>query len=325
MATMTYLDALARAMWDEMERDPSVFLLGEDIGQYGGAFKATRGFLEHFGEDRVIDTVLSEAAIVGAATGAAVVGMRPIAEMQFADFVTCGFNQLVTNTAKIHYRWGIPVPLVLRLPAGGYVHGGPYHSANPEGWFFHVPGLKIVAPSTPADANGLMRAAVRDNNPVLFLEYKYLYRRIKGEVPEEPAITPIGKGKILREGSDLTVISYGTTLHYCLDAAEQLAQEEGIGTLVLDLRTLVPLDEELILQVARHTGKVLIVHEDNLTGGVGAEVAALIGEKAFASLDAPVRRLGALDTPVPFAPPLEEYTLPDTEKIREAIRGLYEF
>ena len=325
MATMTYLDAIARAMWDEMERDPTVFLLGEDIGRYGGAFKATRGFLDHFGEDRVIDTVLSEGAIIGAATGAAVVGMRPVAEMQFADFVTCGFNQLVTNTAKIHYRWGIPVPLVVRLPAGGYIHGGPYHSASPEGWFFHVPGLKIVAPSTPADAHGLMQAAIRDDNPVLFLEYKYLYRRIKGEIPEEPAATPIGKGAIVREGADLAVISYGTTVHFCLEAAEQLAREDGIETLVLDLRSLIPLDEGLILHAARHTGKILIVHEDNLTGGVGAEVAALIGEKAFASLDAPVRRLGALDVPVPFAPPLEQFVLPDTEKIREALRALYRF
>jgi len=325
MATLTYLEAIARAMWDEMERDSSVFLLGEDIGHYGGAFKATRGFLEHFGPDRVIDTVLSEAAIIGAATGAAVVGMRPVAEMQFADFVSCGFNQLVMNTAKIHYRWGIPVPLVVRLPAGGYIHGGPYHSANPEAWFFHVPGLKIVAPATPADANGLMRAAIRDNNPVLFLEYKYLYRRLKGEVPSEPAETPIGKGAVVRAGDDLTVISYGTTVHFCQEAAEQLAGEDGIETMVVDLRSLVPMDEDLVLEAARHTGKVLVVHEDNLTGGVGAEVAALIAEQAFGSLDAPVRRLGSLDTPVPFAPPLEQFALPDVEKIRQALLGLHRF
>lgn len=325
MAMMTYLDAIARAMWDEMERDPSVFLLGEDIGVYGGAFKGTRGFYEHFGEDRVIDTVLSESAIIGAATGAAVVGMRPIAEMQFADFVTGGFNQLVTNTAKIHYRWGIPVPLVVRLPAGGYIHGGPYHSASPEGWFFHVPGLKIVAPAFVADAYGLMRTAIRDSNPVLFLEYKYLYRRVKEELPEDPERIPIGRGKILREGDDLAVISYGTTLHFCLEAAEVLSREEGIETLVLDLRSLVPLDEDSILEAAQTTGKVLIVHEDNLTGGIGAEIAALITEKAFSSLDAPVRRLGALDVPVPFAPPLEQTALPDATKIRDALRSLHDY
>ncbi len=325
MATMTYIEAISRAMWDEMEADPSVFLLGEDIGLYGGAFKATKGFLQHFGEKRVIDATLSEAAIIGAATGAAVAGFRPIAEMQFADFVTCGFNQLVSNSAKIHYRWDIPVPMVVRLPSGGYIHGGPYHSTSPEAWFFHVPGLKIVAPSTPADAYGLMRAAVRDNNPVMYLEFKYLYRRIKGEVPDGGHIVPLGRGEVRRSGDDMTVITYGSTTHFCLEAAEKLAREDGVEARVVDLRSLMPLDVELILSSARETGKVLVVHEDNLTGGIGAEISALIADQAFQWLDAPIRRVGALDTPVPFAPPLEEFVLPNARKILRAMRDLAAF
>ena len=325
MAAITYIDAISRAMWEEMERDPAVFMLGEDIGAYGGAFKATKGFLEHFGEDRVIDTVLAESAIIGAAIGTALVGMRPIAEMQFADFVTCAFNQLVTNAAKIHYRWCLPVPMVVRLPSGGRIHGGPFHSANPEGWFFHVPGLKIVAPSTPFDAKGLMKSAVRDDNPVLYLEYKYLYRRLKGEVPEHDFEVPIGKGVVRRDGSDLTVISYGPAMQFCLEAASTLSSEEGIEARVVDLRSLAPLDEDLIIRSARATGKVVIVHEDNLTGGVGAEVAALIAEHAFDSLDAPVFRVAAADTPVPFAPTLEEYVLPGRERILSALRRAARF
>jgi 2-oxoisovalerate dehydrogenase E1 component beta subunit len=322
MATMTYIEAISRGMWEEMERDESVFLIGEDIGAYGGAFKATRGFLQHFGKDRVIDSTLSEAAIIGAATGAAVVGMRPIAEMQFADFVTCGFNQIVTNSAKIHYRWNIPVPMVVRLPSGGYIHGGPYHSSNPEGWFFHVPGLKIVAPSNPRDAKGLMRSAIRDNNPVLYFEYKYLYRRVKGEVPDGEYTVEIGKGEVKRQGTDAVIFTYGSTVHHSLEAAELVAQEDGFDTMVVDLRTLAPLDKQLILDSVKATGKVLIVHEDTLTGGVGAEVAALISESAFQYLDAPIKRVASLDTPVPFAPPLEEYVLPDTAKIARALREL---
>jgi 2-oxoisovalerate dehydrogenase E1 component beta subunit len=322
MAVMTYIEAISRGMWEEMERDPSVFLMGEDIGVYGGAFKATRGFLQHFGEERVIDTPLSEAAIIGSAVGAALVGMRPIVEMQFADFVTCGFNQLVTNAAKTHYRWNLPVPMVVRLPSGGYIHGGPFHSASPEAWFFHVPGLKIVAPSTPHDARGLMKAAVRDNNPVLFLEFKYLYRRLKGEVRDDDRVVEIGKGAVRREGSDATLITYGSTVPLSLEAAETVAREDGMDVRVLDLRSLMPLDTELILESVRSTGKVVIVHEDNVTGGIGAEIAALIGEQAFQSLDAPVRRVGALDTPVPFAPALEEFVLPDTGKIVAALRDL---
>ncbi|MGB5874801.1 MAG: transketolase C-terminal domain-containing protein, partial [Bacteroidota bacterium] len=288
-------------------------------------FKATRGFHQHFGGDRVIDTVLSESAILGAAVGAAVVGMRPIAEMQFADFVTCGFNQLVTNAAKIHYRWGIPVPMVVRLPSGGYIHGGPYHSANPEGWFFHVPGLKIVAPSTPLDAKGLMKAAVRDNNPVLFIEYKYLYRRLRDEIPEREYEVPIGRGEIKREGDDLAIITYGSTVLTSLEAAARMSQESGVETRVVDLRSLAPLDTELVLATAREVGKVLIVHEDNLTGGVGAEVSAIIADQAFQYLDAPVRRVASLDTPVPFAPTLEEFVLPATQNILDALMALNRF
>lgn len=322
MAVMTYIEAISKAMWEEMERDQSVFLIGEDIGAYGGAFKATKGFLQHFGEERVIDSTLSEAAIIGAATGAAVVGMRPIAEMQFADFVTCGFNQIVTNAAKTHYRWNLPVPMVVRLPSGGYIHGGPYHSSNPEGWFFHVPGLKIVAPSSPYDAKGLMKAAVRDNNPVLFFEYKYLYRRIKGEVPGGEYTVEIGKADVKREGTDVALFTYGSTVHHSLEAAEIVSKEDGIEVKVVDLRTLLPLDKELIINTVKSTGKALIVHEDTLTGGIGAELAALISENAFQYLDAPIRRVASLDTPVPFAPPLEEYFLPDTSKIVRALREL---
>jgi 2-oxoisovalerate dehydrogenase E1 component beta subunit len=322
MATMTYIDAIARGMWEEMERDKSVFLLGEDIGAYGGAFKTTKGFLKHFGTERVIDSTLSESAILGAATGAALVGMRPIAEMQFADFVTCGFNQIVTNAAKIHYRWHLPIPMVVRLPSGGYIHGGPYHSASTEAWFFHVPGLKIVAPSNPYDAKGLMKSAVRDNNPVLYFEFKYLYRRIKAEIPDGDYTVPLGKGQVKREGGDIALVTYGSTVHLALEAAETVRREDGVETKIVDLRTLVPLDTELILKSVRETGKVLIVHEANLTGGIGGEIAALIADRAFGHLDAPVRRLGALDTPVPYAPTLEEAVLPTTAGIVSALRAL---
>ncbi len=325
MATLTYIEAISKAMREEMERDPSVFLIGEDIGAYGGAFKATKGFLQHFGEERVIDATLSEAAIIGAATGAAVVGMRPIVEMQFADFVTNGFNQLVVNTAKTHYRWHLPVPMVVRLPSGGYIHGGPYHSANTEAWFAHTPGLKVVAPSTPYDAKGLMKAAVRDNNPVMFFEYKYLYRRIKGDVPDGDYVVEIGKADVKRKGSDVVIFTYGSTVHFSLEAAEILSKEDGVEVMVVDLRTLLPLDKEAIISAVKATGKVLIVHEATLTGGIGGEIAAIISENAFQSLDAPIKRVASLDAPVPFAPPLEEFYLPDTKKIVKALRELAAF
>ena len=323
MPVLTYIDAISRGMWEEMERDPAVFLIGEDIGAYGGAFKATKGFQEHFGPERVIDSVLSEAAIIGAATGAALAGMRPIAEMQFADFVTCAFNQLVTNASKIYYRWGIPVPMVVRLPSGGYIHGGPYHSASTEAWFAHVPGLKVVAPSTPSDAKGLIKAAVRDNNPVMFFEFKYLYRRVKGEVTDGDITVP--KGDVKREGGDVTIITYGSTVHFSLEASEIISKEDGIETKVVDLRTLLPLDRDLIIDAVRATGRALVVHEDTLTGGVGGEVAALIAEHAFQYLDAPVKRVGALDAPVPFAPTLEAAHLPDTARIVQALRDLIRY
>ena len=325
MPVQTYIEAISAALWEEMERDKEVFLLGEDIGEYGGAFKVTKGFLQKFGEDRVIDTVLAEAAIIGAATGAAVVGMRPVAEMQFADFVTCGFNQLVNNTATTHYRWGLPVPMVVRLPAGGNIHGGPFHSRNPEAWFFHQPGLKMVAPSTPYDAKGLLKAAIRDPDPVLYLEYKYLYRRIKGDIPGDDYEVPIGKADKKREGADATIITYGPTVHTALDAAKELSNSGGYEVEVLDLRSLMPFDKDAILASVKKTNKVLLLHEDTLTGGIGGEISAYITENAFEYLDAPIRRLGSLDTPVPYAPTLEEEFLPNKKKVVNVLKDLLEF
>jgi 2-oxoisovalerate dehydrogenase E1 component beta subunit len=322
MAVITYIEAISKGLWEEMERDSSVFLLGEDIGEYGGAFKVTKGFFDHFGSDRVVDTVLAESAILGAATGAALVGMKPIAEMQFADFVTCGFNQLVNNSASIHYRWNLPVPMVVRLPSGAGIHGGPFHSRNPEAWFFHQPGLKLVAPSTPYDAKGLIKAAIRDPNPVLYFEHKRLYRHVKGEVPDNDYVVEIGKGDVKRQGNDITVVAYGSTVHLALEAAEILERQDGVSVEVVDLRSLMPLDKELIISSVKKTGKVLITHEDTVTGGIGGEIAALIAEFAFESLDAPIKRVGAIDIPTPFAPTLEEYFLPNKEKVLAALREL---
>jgi 2-oxoisovalerate dehydrogenase E1 component beta subunit len=307
-----------------MRRDASVFLLGEDIGAYGGAFKVTKGFSEEFGEDRVIDTVLAEAAIIGAATGAALAGMRPVAEMQFADFVTNGFNQLVNITSKYHYRNFVSVPLVIRLPSGGGIKGGPFHSTNPEAWFFHTPGLKLVAPSTPYDAKGLLKSAIRDPNPVLYFEHKYLYRHVKAEIPAGEYTVPIGVADVKRKGSDISVIAYGSAVHWSLEAAESLATE-GVDVEVVDLRSLMPIDKQCILDSVRKTGKALIVHEDTLTGGIGAEIAAIIAEQAFGALDAPVMRVGAIDTPVPYAPALEEYFLPNAAKVCDALRALAKY
>ena len=318
---MTYIRAISDGLREEMRRDESVFLLGEDIGAYGGAFKVTEGFIDEFGEGRVIDTVLGEAAIIGAAMGAALAGMRPVAEMQFADFVSVGFNQLVNNVAKFYYRTNLPVPMVVRLPSGGGIHGGPFHSTNPEAWFFHVPGLKLVAPSTPYDAKGLIKSAIRDPNPVLFFEHKYLYRHSKAELPEGEIIVPIGKADIKRRGSDISVITYGTGVHWALEAAE-LILKEGTDVEVLDLRSLMPLDTPAIIDSVKKTGKVLILHEDTLTGGIGGEVAAVVAEKAFEYLDAPIKRVASIDSPVPFAPPLEEFFLPNTQKVMNALRDL---
>lgn len=323
MAVLNYLEAISAGLREEMQRDDTVFCLGEDIGLYGGAFKITDGFLKEFGENRVIDTPLAESAILGAAMGAALMGLRPVAEMQFADFITSGFNQLVNNAAKAHYRWGASVPMVVRCPSGGALHAGPFHSQNPEAWFFRVPGLKVVAPSLPYDAKGLLKAAIRDNNPVLYFEHKALYRdaKIKQDLPDDDYIVPIGEGAIRREGRDITILTYGLMVHRSLEAAEILAGE-GVDVEVLDLRSLLPFDKPMILTSVKKTSRLLIVHEDTLTGGIGGEMAAIVADEAFEYLDAPIRRVAAIDTPVPFSPPLEEFFLPSTGKIVAALRDL---
>jgi 2-oxoisovalerate dehydrogenase E1 component beta subunit len=324
MAVKTVIEAIREAMREEMRRDPRVIILGEDVGRRGGVFLATEGFLDEFGEERVIDTPLAEASIVGIAVGAALNGLRPIAEIQFTDFIWPIVNQLVGEAARHHYATNgqVSVPIVVRSPYGGMVRGGLYHSQSVEGFFAHCPGLKVVCPATPYDAKGLLKAAIRDDDPVLFLEHKRTYRTVRGEVPDEDYTIPIGVADVKREGGDLSVFSYGLTLHYCLQAAEALARE-GIQVEVVDLRTVKPLDKEAILTSVGKTGKALIVHEDNLTGGVGAEVAAIIAEEGFTSLDAPVRRLCGPDVPaMPFAPTLEQAFMPTTEKIIEAMRAL---
>ncbi len=325
MAEKTYIQAISDGLREEMQQDDSVFLLGEDIANYGGAFKVTKGFLNEFGEDRVIDTPLAESAILGVSVGAALQGMRPVAEMQFSAFVATGFNQLVNNAAKIHYRWGAEVPMVVRMPSGGGIHGGPFHSQNTEAWFFHVPGLKLVAPSNPYDAKGLIRAAIRDNNPVLYFEHKYLYRREKGEVPEGDYTVEIGKGRIAREGKDLSIFTYGSMVPASLEAAEKVRNSDGIDVEVVDLRSLMPLDMDLIYESVKKTNKALIVHEDLKTGGIGAELSARITEEVFEWLDGPIRRIASIDTPVPFAPSLEEYFMPNPDKIALGIRDLWAY
>jgi 2-oxoisovalerate dehydrogenase E1 component beta subunit len=304
-----------------MERDPAVVLLGEDVGVYGGAFKVTAGLLERFGWERVIDAPISETAIVGAAVGMGYMGLRPVAEMQFIDFIACCFNQVTNFVAKSHYRWGAPVPMVIRGPSGGGVHGGPFHSANPEMYFVHTPGLKVVYPATPYDAKGLLKSAIRDNNPVLFFEHKFLYRRIKEELPAEDYTVPLGKAIVRREGRDLTIVTYAAMMHTSLEAADLLAKE-GIEAEVIDLRTLLPLDRETLLASVKKTNKVLVVHEDTRTGGLGGEIAALVCKGAFEDLDGPVRRVTALDTPVPYSPPLEERFLPNVSGVADAAREL---
>jgi 2-oxoisovalerate dehydrogenase E1 component beta subunit len=315
---LTYLEAISDGLREEMRRDDTVFCLGEDIGAFGGAFKVTDGFVEEFGADRVLDAPLAENLIVGAATGAAVEGLRPVCEMQFADFISCGFDQLVNVAAKLHYRQGVSVPIVIRLPSGGGFSGGPFHSQNPEAWFLQAPGLKVVAPATAADAKGLLVSAIRDPNPVCYLEHKGLYRHEKGEVPEGDHAVPLGEARVAREGGELTVVAYGSSVHLALQAAEEL--DEDIE--VLDLRTLCPMDTEAILASVRKTSKVLVAHEATRSCGVGAEVAALITEEAFEDLDAPVRRLTAPDVPIPFSPPLEGRVLPQLDDMKEACRDL---
>ena len=325
MATMTYLQAIGRGLWEEMERDPAVLMLGEDIGVYGGAFKVTDGFLARFGPERVIDTPISESAIVGSAIGMGYLGLRPVCELQFIDFIACCFNQITNFVAKSHYRWGAPVPLVIRGPSGGGVHGGPFHSQNPEMYFVHTPGLKVVCPATAYDAKGLIKAAVRDPNPVLFFEHKFLYRRIKEDVPEEDYIVPLGQAAVRREGRDLTMVTYAAMLHTCLEAAAQLEKEDGLSCEVIDLRTLLPLDKDTILDSLKKTNKLLVVHEDTRTGGIAGEIAAIVMEEAFDQLDAPLLRVTSLDTPVPYSPPLEERFLPNVEKVVAAARHLAQY
>lgn len=320
----TYLEAIREGLWEEMERDPNVFLLGEDIGVYGGAFKVTAGFLERFGEKRVVDTPISEAAIAGAAIGAGLMGLRPVAEMQFADFITCAFDQIVNFAAKSRYRWGAAVPIVVRAPSGGGIHGGPFHSQNPEMWFVRTPGLKVVAPATAYDAKGLIKSAIRDNDPVLFFEHKGLYRRIKEDLPAGEYTVPIGKAKVVRKGGHLSIVTYGAMVWTALEAADQLAGE-GISAEVVDLRTLLPLDRETVCASVKKTSKVLILHEDTRTGGMAGELAASISESVFEYLDAPIVRVTAPDTPVPYSPPLEDAFLPNTAKVVEKARWLYRY
>ena len=318
MPELTYLEAISDGLREEMRADESVFCLGEDIGAFGGAFKVTDGFIEEFGADRVWDTPLAENAIIGTAVGAAVEGLRPVCEMQFADFISCGFDQLVNVAAKLHYRQGIAVPMVVRLPSGGGFSGGPFHSQNPEAWFLHTPGLRVVAPATPADAKGLLISSIRDPNPVCYLEHKGLYRHVKGEVPHGEHTVPLGEARVAREGGELSVIAYGSSVHLALQAAEELGEDIE----VLDLRSLCPLDHDAILSSVRKTSKALIAHEATRSCGVGAEVAAVITEHAFEDLDAPVRRLTTPDVPIPFSPPLERAVLPQLDDLKEACREL---
>jgi len=324
MAQMTYLQAISDGLRVELRRDERVFVIGEDVGVYGGAFKVTLGFQEEFGPWRIIDSPLAETAIVGACTGAAIMGMRPVAEMQFADFISCAWDHLVTVAAKQRFRAGTPVPIVVRLPSGGGFSGGPFHSQNPESSFAHIPGLKCVCPATPEDAKGLLISSIEDPNPVLFFEHKHLYRRIKGEVPEERYTIPLGKARIHREGEDVSVITWGAMVYTADDAAKQL-EGEDVSVEIVDLRTVMPWDREAVLASARKCSKVLVLHEDTRTGGFGAEIAATIAEEAFEDLDAPVKRIAAPDSPVPFAPVLEKAYIPQVEDVVAGLRDLAEY
>jgi pyruvate/2-oxoglutarate/acetoin dehydrogenase E1 component len=324
MAVITYLEAIRQALFEEMARDQRVFLIGEDIGQYGGAFKVTDGLLDRFGDGRVIDTPISETAIVGSAIGAAYMGLRPVAELQFIDFIACCFDMLTNFAATSRYRNGAGVPIVVRGPCGGGVSGGPFHSLNPESFFLNTPGLKMVEPSTAYDAKGLLKAAIRDDDPVLFFEHKYLYRRIKDDVPDEDYLVPIGKASIKREGTDLSIITFGAMVLVALEAATTL-DFEGVQAEVIDLRSLAPLDREAILATVRKTNRVLLLHEATRTGGIGGELAAIIAEEAFDYLDAPITRLASMDTPVPYAPALEAAFQPDARAVVAAAKRLVKY
>jgi 2-oxoisovalerate dehydrogenase E1 component beta subunit len=324
MAVITYLEAIRQAMAEEMARDERVFLMGEDVGAYGGAFRATEGLLDRFGEARVIDTPISEIAIVGSAIGASYMGMRPVCEIQFIDFIACAFDMLTNFAATSRYRNGAGVPIVVRGPCGGGVSGGPFHSLNPEAFFLNTPGLKMVEPSTAYDAKGLLKAAIRDEDPVLYFEHKFLYRRIKDEVPEEDYVVPLGKAAVRREGSDLSIVTFGAMVYTALDAAKAL-EAEGISAEILDLRSLAPLDRDAILTSVAKTSRVLLLHEATRTGGIGGELAAIIAEEAFEYLDAPIVRVTSADSPAPYSPPLEAAFLPSVEKVVAAARKLVEY
>jgi pyruvate/2-oxoglutarate/acetoin dehydrogenase E1 component len=321
---VTLLEAIREGIWEEMERDPSVFAMGEDIGAYGGAFKVTEGMQERFGKLRVIDTPISEIGFTGAAAGAAHMGMRPIVEMQFIDFISCAYDMITNYIATSRYRGSGGVPMVIRGPSGGGVRGGPFHSQNPEMAFFHTPGLKIVYPATARDAKGLIKAAIRDDDPVLFFEHKWLYRRpqLREVLPQEDYLVPIGEARTHREGKDLTLVTYAAMVHKSAEAAEILEKEDGLSVEVIDLRTLLPLDEEAIVRSVKKTNRLLVVHEDTRTGGIAGEIAMRINEKAFEWLDAPILRVTAIDAPVPYSPPLEDYFLPQVDDIVKAARHL---
>jgi pyruvate/2-oxoglutarate/acetoin dehydrogenase E1 component len=322
MTELTYLQAISSALRDELRSDERVLMMGEDVGEFGGAFKVTDGFLEEFGSDRVMDTPLAEAGIIGCAIGAAVVGMRPVCEMQFSDFIACGFDQLVNVAGKMHYRQGLAVPMVVRLPSGGGFSGGPFHSQNPEAWFMQSPGLKVVAPSTAEDAKGLLHHAIHDPNPVCFMEHKHLYRRVRGEVPEGVFETPF-TARVAKPGTDLVVIAYGAMVHVALEAVSEGL--DGASVEVLDLRSLVPLDEQAILDSVARCSKVVIIDEANSTCAAGAQVAALIAHRGFEDLDGPVVRVATPDVPIPFSPPLEQAVLPGVQRVREAVRELLDY
>ncbi len=323
MAAITYLEAIRQGMFEEMRKDDRVLMMGEDIAKYGGAFKVTAGMFDEFGPTRVVDTPIAESAIVGAAIGMSMNGLRPVVEMQFIDFITCAFDQITSYAAKSRYRWGVGVPIVIRGPSGGNVHGGPFHSANPEMYFAHTPGLKVVEPATAYDAKGLIKAAIRDEDPVLYFEHKYLYRRIKEELPADDYIVPIGKAALRRPGKDITLVTYGAMLYQAYEAAEALAPD--IELEVIDLRSLLPFDIDMVMDSVKKTSRCIILHEDTLTGGIGGEIAARLADEAFTYLEAPIKRVTSPDAPVPFAPTLEEAFLPNAAKVVKTARELMAF